>query len=418
MAEGKAEKAEGREESRREEMIYKRDLHWHMDVTVDGVRYREALDTTDKREALALEKKRVAEILAGKAASKSGREFARKPFSEAAKLFLEERRPHVAERTQQFEKERLKPLEKFFGENPLLRIKAEHISAYQRARLGQGISGRTINMEVGVLRRMLKRAKVWAAVDEDVRAFPEHARVVGKVLTAAQKRLLFETAAKKSVWMVAHCAAVIAVSTTCRGVELKNLRWNNVDLFERVLNVKRSKTEAEHRGIPLNTDAMAALARLWERAQVHNATNPEHFVFPACENERIDATKPQKTWRTAWRSLVKEAGKRAGNEAAKLAEQHGGDVEKARQGAASPFRGFRFHDLRHQAITELAEAGAADATLMALAGHMSRQMLEHYSHVRMAAKRAVLDKLESGLITPAAEAPAGPVKPAKPTPVQ
>ncbi len=60
--------------------------------------------------------------------------------------------------------------------------------------------------------------------------------------------------------------------------------------------------------------------------------------------------------------------------------------------------GFRFHDLRHQAITEMAEAGASDATLMALAGHMSRRMLEHYSHVRMAAKRTALDKLEGGLM--------------------
>ena len=66
--------------------------------------------------------------------------------------------------------------------------------------------------------------------------------------------------------------------------------------------------------------------------------------------------------------------------------------------AAAPFQGLRFHDLRHQAITEMAEAGASDATLMAVAGHLSRRMLEHYSHVRMAAKRAALDKLESGLI--------------------
>jgi hypothetical protein len=36
--------------------------------------------------------------------------------------------------------------------------------------------------------------------------------------------------------------------------------------------------------------------------------------------------------------------------------------------------------------------------MMALAGHMSRRMLEHYSHVRMAAKRPALDKLESGLM--------------------
>ena len=46
----------------------------------------------------------------------------------------------------------------------------------------------------------------------------------------------------------------------------------------------------------------------------------------------------------------------------------------------------------------MAEAGVSDATLMAVSGHMSRRMLEHYSHVRMAAKRTVLDKLESGLM--------------------
>ena len=36
-------------------------------------------------------------------------------------------------------------------------------------------------------------------------------------------------------------------------------------------------------------------------------------------------------------------------------------------------KGFRFHDLRHTAITELAEAGTPDAALMAIAGHMSRR---------------------------------------------
>jgi len=56
----------------------------------------------------------------------------------------------------------------------------------------------------------------------------------------------------------------------------------------------------------------------------------------------------------------------------------------------------------------MAEAGASDATLMAVSGHMSRRMLEHYSHVRMVAKRTVLEKLESGLMggTPAESQPA------------
>jgi hypothetical protein len=35
------------------------------------------------------------------------------------------------------------------------------------------------------------------------------------------KRKLFETAASRPEWLVAHCAALLAVSTTCRGVELR-----------------------------------------------------------------------------------------------------------------------------------------------------------------------------------------------------
>jgi hypothetical protein len=35
---------------------------------------------------------------------------------------------------------------------------------------------------------------------------------------------------------------------------------------------------------------------------------------------------------------------------------------------------------------------------MAVAGHISRRMPEHYSYVRMAAKRTALEKPESGLM--------------------
>ena len=382
-------------------MIYKRIGHWHIDVTINGVRYREALDTSDKREAKELEKNRIAEIKQGKGASKTGRAFARRPFSEAAAAYLDERKPHVAERTMQFEKERLGPLSKHFGEKPLLRFKAEDIAAYQTARLNAGLSGRTVNMETGVLRRMLKRAKVWNAISEDVRALPEHQGAVGKVLPADLKRMLFETAASKPEWMAAHCAAVLSVSTTCRSIEIKNLLWQDVDLFSRVATIRRSKTAAGQRSIPLNGDAMAALARLLERAEAHGCNEPEHYVFPTCEHLTLDPTRHQKSWRTSWRKLVLATARRAGREAAREAVESGGGFRVARAAwkrAAAPFTGLRFHDLRHQAITEMAEGGASDATLMAVAGHMSRRMLEHYSHVRMAAKRTALDKLESGLM--------------------
>lgn len=145
---------------------------------------------------------------------------------------------------------------------------------------------------------------------------------------------------------MAHCAAVLAVSTTCRGVELKNLRWRDVELGNRVVSIRRSKTDAGQRSIPLNADALSALVRLSGRAQAPGCSEPEYYVFPACENGNIDPTTPQKSWRSAWRSLTSKAG----------------------------MKGYRFHDLRHQAITELAEGRASDATIMTVAGHLDRQM--------------------------------------------
>jgi hypothetical protein len=91
---------------------------------------------------------------------------------------------------------------------------------------------------------------------------------------------------------------------------------------------------------------MAALSRLSERAEAYSASEPEHFIFPACENDKVDPTPYQRSWRTAWRSLVAEAAKRAGVEAAEQATQVGRDPEEARHKASQPFCGFRFHDLR------------------------------------------------------------------------
>lgn len=53
----------------------------------------------------------------------------------------------------------------------------------------------------------------------------------------------------------------------------------------------------------------------------------------------------------------------------------------------------RFHDLRHTFISRLAESQASDSTVMALAGHVSRAMMERYSHIRMEAKRRAVEDL-------------------------
>ena len=44
-------------------------------------------------------------------------------------------------------------------------------------------------------------------------------------------------------------------------------------------------------------------------------------------------------------------------------------------------------------VSRLAESQAADSTVMTLAGHVSRAMMERYSHFRMEAKRHAVDNL-------------------------
>jgi len=227
-------------------------------------------------------------------------------------------------------------------------------------------SNKTINLELAIVRGVLKRAKRWHLIADEVKPLPVRNNV-GRALSDEEKLRLLRAAAKKPEWQLARLAMTLALNTTMRACEIKGLRWRDVNPTERTLTVLRSKTTAGERVIPLNNDAMAAVRELWERAKAFEGNEPAHFVFPACECGRINPSLPQKSWRTAWRSLRMEAG----------------------------LRGLRFHDLRHQAITELAESHASDQTIMSITGHVSREMLEHYSHVRLKVKRQALDALSS-----------------------
>lgn len=56
----------------------------------------------------------------------------------------------------------------------------------------------------------------------------------------------------------------------------------------------------------------------------------------------------------------------------------------------------RMNDLRHTFATDLAERGAPESTMLAILGHMSRSMMERYSHIRMAAKHEAVAGITLG----------------------
>ena len=175
-----------------------------------------------------------------------------------------------------------------------------------------------------------RNAKGW-------RPLPER-RDIGRVLTPEQKMKLVETAFSKPEWQVARLAMTLALNTTMRACEIRGLQWQDIDPKESVITVRKSKTEAGKRLIPLNRNAWRAILELGERTKrlVGGSLRPSWYVFPHAEgNSKPDPTQPMRSWRTAWRHLTEEAG----------------------------LSGLRFHDLRHHAITELTESSTSEQTI-------------------------------------------------------
>ena len=97
-------------------------------------------------------------------------------------------------------------------------------------------------------------AKRWSLIADDVPHLPER-RDIGRALTLEVKARLLAMAAAKPEWNTARVAAILALNTTMRGCELKGLRWGDVDFIERTVTIRRSKTAAGERVIPLNANA-------------------------------------------------------------------------------------------------------------------------------------------------------------------
>src|SRR2546422_2177409 len=343
--------------------LWKRGRQYWTDFAVAGKRYRKRLGTTN----LQIAKRRERELLEGAGRGQlSANEQGPKRLSAAIGAYLDAKRMRCSPRTIELEEERLSLVKKHFGDVPLSAITATAIAEFQRTRHEAGIANRTINMDVGVLSRVLKSCGRWRALADHVHSLPERQRPVGRALTAEERKRLFDAATSSPEWEHVYCAAIVAANTSMRPVEVKHLRRCDVDLVKKLLFVRRSKNESSHRVIPLNASALNALARMFERADMLGHTEPEHYLWPACQWGRFDATKPMLKWDTAWRALRDAAG----------------------------LQRLRFHDLRHTAITELAEMGVADHVLESITGHLSRRMLEHYSHIRIDAKRQALDALD------------------------
>jgi integrase len=238
----------------------------------------------------------------------------------------------------------------------------DRIREYMKGRKAEGAGGRTINMEASMLARAM--GNKWSVLWPKVRHY-EEPKDTGRALSQEGEAKLL-AAVEKARSPVLGTFVKTLLLTAMRCGELSTMCREQVDFENRIITVGKAKTDAgTGRQIPMNEELfeiMTAHARWF--TERFGQTLPTHYLFPSGECWPNDPTQPCKRFKTAWGNLRKKANVRC-----------------------------RIHDLRHTALTKLAESGASDSTIMALAGHLSRAMLERYSHIRMNAKRQAVESL-------------------------
>jgi integrase len=347
--------------------LYRRGTTWWYKFKFRGLEIRESAHTSSRTVELKAERARRNELDEGASSIKTVKPLL---FSKAAKDWLDLKAPHWQLATRASEGYNVGHLLPYFGRKLLTDISANDIARYQAKRIEGGASPRTVNMEVGSLRAVLRKHRLWANLQPDVT--PLTARTdIGRALSEDEVTKLLH-AARESQSKSLHIAILLSLRTGLRNKELRMLRWSMVDLVDGALIVGVSKTKGgEGRVVPLSPAALAAL-REWRRNFLE--PHPEHFVFPT---ERISGTGPRRTsdgvdptrpigsWKTAFHTALRTSGVKC-----------------------------RWHDLRHTTASRLGEGGVPEQTLLALCGWMSRKMLERYSHTRMEAKRVAVDALD------------------------
>jgi len=352
---------------------------WWFEFEYRGRRYRESAGTRSKTLAIEIERKRRREVEESVHGLRQNRDAAIL-FPVAAAEWLALKKPGWAAKTYVNAKTDVTHLKQSLGKLLLTDITDRQIASYQAHRHGEQASNKTINNEVGTLRAILRRYRLWAQVAPDVRTLrvPEDA---GRALAREEEERLLRACASsrsRSLWP----AVTLALQTGLRHDELRLLRWRQIDFDNSAVTVGQSKTtHGTGRSVSLNGRAVKVFTE-WAREFPNR--RPSHYVFPSekvgvATDGRIPAvfdTNPEQpigSWRVAWTTARRRAGVTC-----------------------------RFHDLRHTTVTRLLELGvpfAVVATIMGWSPATSVRMAKRYGHIGPSAQReamALLERAEPG----------------------
>lgn len=330
--------------------------HYICEFMIHGKRIQESTGSPSKTVAKEYERLRRAELERAAAGIPTQTKALRlHSVAEVADAYLYGYKLNHREASIIFAEARLKQVKRLLSSALLSELTEDRIRAYIRQRLSESTSGRTINMEVGELSRAI--GKTWHELWPKVKKLEER-KDVGHALSADEQRRLLD-ALETSQSPLLRTLVPVLLLTGMRSGEATSLTWGQIDLMNPTITAGRAKTSSgTGRVIPINGELGHVLSthRAWF---VNRFGEPrdDQYLFPFGHPTPLDPSNHITDVKWSWKGLRRISGLKC-----------------------------RLHDLRHTFATGLAEAGVSESTMLALMGHMSRAMLERYSHIRMQAK--------------------------------
>jgi integrase len=231
-------------------------------------------------------------------------------------------------------------------------VSRKDIETYLSSRLTDGKLGPCRhNKELKFLRLIFKKAIEWGYCrrnpTDGIRSLKEPPGRV-RFLSEQEQEKLLAVCPPRLLSIVE-----IALNTGLRKGELLSLRWENIDLANRMIRVERSKN-GDRRDVPMTDRAVAVLKSIPRRLD-----SPFLFANP-------DGTAPESV-STTWYNALERSG----------------------------IENFHFHDLRHTFASNLVMGGADLRSVQTLLGHRDIAMTMRYAHLSPAHLREAISVLGS-----------------------
>ena len=344
--------------------LYKRGSVWWMRFTYQGKQVFKSTESEDKKQAQRIYDKVKFEIAEGKW-------FEKKPehsFKEMMDRYLAE---HVSgKKSERSYEGYVNNLLAFFGENiSISEITPSMISEFKIKRRNDGVKSGTINRDLAILKNCFNIAmKQWEWADSNPAGrIPMEKEPPGRIrfLTDEEFERLCDACPE---WL--KSIVLTARHTGMRKENILSLRWNQVDLFRRVITIEHTKND-ERLSIPINDTLMDLFKRL---VKVRHIKSQYVFCHPNAKKKGSRGTFNGRRYhevKTAFRRALEKAG----------------------------IKDFRFHDFRHCFASDLVQRGVDPYVVQRLLGHKSERMTKRYAHLAPENLRDAVLKLDKKINT-------------------